>query len=93
MSNECMSLPPLKPCPFCGGLDLDYSQKRVQCDHGRNTRFHSAVYCRKCNAYGRRVLSEKAWSRDYEALKRITVGLREKAIEAWNRRAGESNEV
>ena len=19
MSNECMSLPPLKPCPFCGG--------------------------------------------------------------------------
>ena len=19
MSNECLSLPPLKPCPFCGG--------------------------------------------------------------------------
>ena len=81
----------LKPCPFCGGYDTDYSQKRVQCDYGSNARYQAAVYCRKCNAYGRRVLSEKAYVRDYAALQRVTEGLRERAIEAWNRRAGEQD--
>ena len=82
-----MTMADLKPCPFCGSYDTHYSQKRVQCDYGTNARYHAAVYCRKCNAYGRRVLSEKADSRDYAAMRRVTDGLREKAIEAWNRRA------
>ena len=82
----------VKPCPFCGGYDTDYSQKRVQCDYGANARYHAAIYCRRCNAYGRRVLSEKAHSRDYSAVCRVADGLREKAIEAWNRRADDGSE-
>ena len=36
MSNECMSLPPLKPCPFCGAIpilvyDEDYEEWQVSC--------------------------------------------------------------
>ena len=77
----------LKPCPFCGSYDTAYSQKRAQCDYGSKARYHAAVYCRKCNAYGRRVLSEVACARDYAAMSRVTDGLREKAVEAWNRRA------
>lgn len=77
----------LKPCPFCGSYNLDYSRKAIQCDSGTNVRFHAAIYCRKCNAYGRRVLTEKAYVRDYAAKSRIVFGLKEKAIEAWNRRA------
>ena len=76
----------LKPCPFCGGEKLDYSEKRVYCDSSTNVYYHAAIYCRKCHAYGRRVLSEKAWCRDYTAQQALLNGLREKAIEAWNRR-------
>ena len=81
----------LKPCPFCGGYDTDYSQKRVQCDYGRKARYQGAIYCRKCNAYGRRVLSEKMIAGDYYGRSKVTDGLRKKAIEAWNRRAEDGN--
>ena len=77
----------LKPCPFCGSVCLDYSEKSVHRDHGTAIVLHATVYCRKCHAYGRRVLSEKAKSRDYAACRKLSDGLREKAIDAWNRRA------
>lgn len=44
----------LKPCPFCGSTKLDYSSKTSQSSTGRT--YHVVVYCRKCRAYGPRVL-------------------------------------
>lgn len=65
MSNECMSLPPLKPCPFCGFPQIALYQK----EDG----YRFKVCCFNCSA-------------------QIYRGTEEEVINAWNMRAGESNE-
>ena len=77
----------LKPCPFCGGAKMDVSQKVVARDHGTKVQYRVAVYCKSCNTYGPRVLTEKI--KVYSEQRVDFEKARESAIEAWNRRAGD----
>ncbi len=82
----------LKPCPFCGGKNLGVSEKSVSRDYGTAIKYQVAIYCKDCYAYGTRVLTEKIKSNVYP---RAWVNLpeaKEKAAEAWNRRAGDPDE-
>lgn len=72
----------LKPCPFCGGKDIELSIKKT-----RYPFWYTSMLCTKCNCYGARTrvtVEGTGWiSRDdivnSENTRRI-------AIEAWNRR-------
>ena len=44
----------LKPCPFCGGTNLDFSH-RSGSSYSENYRI--AVYCKSCRAYGPRLFT------------------------------------
>jgi Lar family restriction alleviation protein len=73
----------LKPCPFCGGENIDFSMKTT------NSGYHATMYCRKCHCYGARVLvhpTERTW----DGIRR-NASYKGKAIEAWNRRADDKN--
>ena len=74
MSNECMSLPPLKPCPFCGG-EAEIVPHRFFSEKLKEWKTESyGVECTNCHTSG-----YQFW------------GCERHAIDAWNRRAGESN--
>lgn len=79
----------LKPCPFCGGNKLGFSEKTVARDFGTSRVYHGAIYCKGCNAYGSRVLSEKI-KNSYPMQHIDSALLENRAIEAWNRRAGDA---
>ena len=76
----------LKPCPFCGSTDLEISSKCVQRDYGTEIQYQVCVYCKKCNAYGTRVLTEKVKKNVYPQPFIDFAKAKEKAIEVWNRR-------
>jgi Lar family restriction alleviation protein len=68
----------LKPCPFCGSEKLDVSDKTTTISWKRKR--HVSIYCKYCNSYGPRVLSQEE---DYRhAVKESII----KAKELWNRR-------
>lgn len=76
----------LKPCPFCGSKDIRFSAKTTTIRFERA--YHFAMYCRKCNCYGARVL----WKHDGK-IYRGDIGENEEfkkwAAEAWNRRVSD----
>ena len=75
----------LKPCPFCGSTDIRYSLKIT----GRfDVRYHASMYCNKCHCYGARTLTESVSHNDYKGRSSIERDetIRQKAVEAWNRR-------
>lgn len=77
MSNECMSLPPLIPCPFCGGVRaevLNLLEEQPEMEVVGISKDNWNVVCQDCYGMG--------------GTRRTAV----EAMEAWNRRAGESNE-
>ena len=83
MSNECMSLPPLMPCPFCGGTNLFIGtiaecemQDESHPDYDFNSRFYTVVCDYTEGGCGASIGSC------------LSV---EEAVDVWNRRAGESN--
>ena len=82
----------LKPCPFCGGAKLDVSEKSVARDYGTMRCYHVAVYCKDCNTYGPRVLTEKVKNNVYPSPFVDFEKAREKAEEAWNRRADDATD-
>lgn len=82
MSDEKM----LKPCPFCGSTRLGLSEKSVARDYGTMTQYQVANYCKNCNTYGPRVLTEKIRSNAYPRPDVDFDTARAKAAEAWNRR-------
>lgn len=49
--------------------------------------YHVAVYCKNCNTYGPRVLTEKVKSNVYPSPFVDFEKAENKAIDAWNRRA------
>ena len=93
----------LKPCPFCGGTKLKIDRKSKRAGWaGLDDRVEQHTYsvrCNTCHARGgavggkvipywgfraREGLNLPSWATDDKALE-------EKAIEAWNRRAGEED--
>lgn len=77
----------LKPCPFCGGVKLSISEKSVSRNYNTEIQYQVAVYCKICNTYGPRVLTEKIKNNVYPRPFVDFDKAREKAIEAWNRRS------
>lgn len=75
----------LKPCPFCGSTDIQYSLKVT--GHF-DIRYHASMYCNKCHCYGARTLTKKVRYSDYKGRNKIAndESTKEKAIELWNRR-------
>ena len=85
----------IKPCPFCGSTNIDFSSKTSSSSTGRT--YHVVVYCKKCRAYGPRVLvrccdiPEEANKPQYLQLVNLKDGkysqmAKDKAIEKWNER-------
>ena len=77
----------LKPCPFCGSTKLGISEKSTARDYGTAVQYRVTVYCKKCNTYGPRVLTEKVKSNVYPRPFVDFENAKEKASEAWNSRA------
>ena len=78
----------LKPCPFCGGTNIEVSIKRT-----RYPFWYTSMYCKNCNCYGARTkvtVEGTGWvSRDDIVNSKNT---REIATEAWNRRTQKEGE-
>jgi len=74
MSNE-----KLKPCPFCGSNKLGISNKTATTDWKQGKR-KVAIYCKKCNAYGTRILCNE------QNYRNATEEAIQQAIDAWNKR-------
>lgn len=47
-----------RPCPFCGDTNIELSIK-AKSGAGRRPYYIVSTYCRRCNAYGPRVLYKK----------------------------------
>ena len=88
----------LKPCPFCGGTKLKVDRKsRLARWNGLDMRVEMHTYSVRCNtcharggAVGGRVIYTP-WTRCSPPPDWVTTdkALEAKAIEAWNRRAGD----
>ena len=85
-----------KPCPFCGNNNLDISSKTA-CGALMDSRIYRvAVYCKRCNAYGPRVVVNCKDIPEQEIKQKYSQYLdmsslygdiaKNKAIEKWNDR-------
>ena len=96
-------MPDLKPCPFCGSTKLKLERKSSRCGFNgldeRVDRHTFSVRCNICHARGVTVSGKviyRVMRWNIENLKLPDWAttddvLEEKAIEAWNRRAGENH--
>lgn len=77
----------LKPCPFCGGTNIELSIKRTKYPF-----WYTAMYCANCNCYGARtkvtVSGKEYVTRDDIVNSENTKQI---AISTWNRRDGEKS--
>ena len=71
----------LKPCPFCGSNNIDYSIKTCG---SYKKQYHIAMYCKECNCYGKRTLIKPIETARREIEKNESY--KELAIVAWNTR-------
>lgn len=73
----------LKPCPFCGNMDIGYSIKVASRTRAK-ANYHVCMYCKECNCYGKRVLvtinSNVRSDLEHDA------DIRKLAEDAWNNR-------
>lgn len=78
----------LKPCPFCGSTNLDYS---IKIKGHFEIYYHAVIYCKNCRTYGPRVITQKVKHADYTGRDAIETDIeyKEKAIQAWNKRSSE----
>ena len=81
--NRMSELKPLKPCPFCGG------EAEICTDVGIMGKFWF-IRCKKCYSRGSGIYESGRKLEPQEEHAAI-MGAWEKAIEAWNRRAGEQD--
>lgn len=75
----------LKPCPFCGSIDIRYS---IKVSGHFEVRYRASMYCNKCHCYGPRVVTKTVRNNDYGGRYSLEADehLKEKAIELWNTR-------
>ena len=71
----------LKPCPFCGSNNIDYSIKTCSSYRGQ---YYIAMYCKECNCYGKRTLIKPIETTRLEIEKNESY--KELAIAEWNTR-------
>ena len=71
----------LKPCPFCGSNNIDYSIKTCG---SYKRQYHISMYCKECNCYGKRTLIKPIETTRWEIEKNESY--KELAIAAWNTR-------
>ena len=71
----------LKPCPFCGSNNIDYSIKTCG---SYKRQYHISMYCKECNCYGKRTLIKPIGTARREIEKNESY--KELAIVAWNTR-------
>ena len=71
----------LKPCPFCGSNNIDYSIKTCGSYRGQ---YYIAMYCKECNCYGKRTLIKPMETTRLEIEKNESY--KELAIAEWNTR-------
>lgn len=94
----------LKPCPFCGGTKLKVESKSVldgyAGDIHRVERMTFSVRCNSCHARGGvaggRVIKSFRFSmteKDLPEWATTDTKLKEKAIEAWNRRVNDERKT
>ena len=83
-----MSKTKLKPCPFCGSNNIDYSIKT--CGSYRK-QYHIAMYCKECNCYGKRTLIKPIETARWEIEKNESY--KKLAIVAWNTRNPIENSI
>lgn len=77
----------LKTCPFCG-LSAEFHQSSYGTDSDREAvlfRFH--VGCVHCNVFPPNSDGKVVFNMDKDGNLRLLIDEREKAVEAWNRRA------
>jgi Lar family restriction alleviation protein len=75
--EETMDGTKLKPCPFCGTPNTNLYFVKVDAPHGFDT---VGIFCNSCKQTV--ILEENEWEGEDSKT-------REKAIEAWNRRASD----
>ena len=77
----------IKPCPFCGSIDIKPSLK-VSSAGCAEVRYHATMYCNKCHCYGPRVITKVVRYDDYSGRTELEKDqeIKEKAIDAWNKR-------
>ena len=78
----------LKPCPFCGSNNIDYSIKTCGSYRGQ---YHIAMYCKECNCYGKRTLIKPIETTRLEIEKNESY--KKLAIVAWNTRNPIENSI
>lgn len=74
----------LKPCPFCGGENLDFSLKIATRGYNKESMYHGVIYCKDCHAYGTRVLCYS--SQQYRYSEEEKEMFYQQAVKAWNTR-------
>lgn len=83
--NEVNRMNDLKPCPFCGG------KAEICSDVNRIMGKFWYIRCKKCYCRGSGIYESGRKLEPQEEYAAI-IGAWEKAIESWNRRAGEQDE-
>ena len=81
----------LKPCPYCGSLNLEFQFRQALNKKTRYGRYDASIYCKNCYAYGPRIKSESLHLTHVDLRHETPTDLfknimKESAIEAWNRR-------
>lgn len=72
----------VKNCPFCGSNKIEYSTKAIG-----NMKWKTAMYCKKCNAYGPRVIIKVEYPDSVDNIRDDKY--KHFAVDKWNERINE----
>lgn len=72
----------IKPCPFCGGINIKFSIK-VASRKRTSVTYHACMYCDDCKASSTRVLVNVTYNN--RSLVENDESFKEQALELWNR--------
>lgn len=81
--------PNLAPCPFCGGV-AQFVQTSYGTDSGACS-MDFQIRCERCDASAPNGSGKIRVGLNYDGTIRVITDEREKAVEAWNRRANNAD--